>query len=194
MAMGVPNGLTVLRVLLVPVLVLVFILPVWWARPASALIFAVAAATDWLDGFAARRLNQRSRLGAFLDPVADKLIVAAALVLVVMADPRPWVAVPALVIIGREIAVSALREWMAGLGAARAVAVSWTGKLKTAIQMGAIVLLLYARPARGAVLYLSGLALLYLAAVLTVFSMSLYLRAAWPRLRPGPPAGKPPEL
>lgn len=183
--MGIPNWLTVLRVLLVPVLVLIFILPVWWARPAAAGIFVMAAATDWLDGFTARRLNQYSRLGAFLDPVADKLIVASALVLIVMSDAHPWVAIPALIIIGREIAVSALREWMAGLGAAHAVAVSWAGKIKTAVQMTAIGLMLFAAPASRGIAYLTGLALLYLAAALTVLSMSLYLRAAWPRLRLG---------
>lgn len=192
--MGVPNWLTILRVLLIPVLVLVFILPVWWARPAAAAIFVVAAATDWLDGFTARRLNQYSRLGAFLDPVADKLIVAAALVLVVMSDAHPWIAIPALIIVGREIAVSALREWMAGLGAAHAVAVSWAGKIKTAVQMAAIALMLFAPPASRGAIYFTGLALLYLAATLTVLSMSLYLRAAWPQLRPGGAEKKSGEL
>lgn len=181
--MGVPNWLTLVRVLLVPVLVLVFILPAGWARPAAALVFLLAAVTDWLDGFAARRLKQSSPFGAFLDPVADKLVVASALVLIVMVDPHAWVAIPALIIIGREIAVSALREWMAGLGAARAVAVSWTGKVKTAVQMGAITLMLYGHPAFGAPIYGIGLGLLYVAAVLTVISMFLYLRAAWPSLR-----------
>lgn len=182
--LGVPNWLTLLRVLLIPVLVLVFLLPFGWVRPASALIFVVAAATDWLDGYLARRLDQGSRLGAFLDPVADKLLVATALVLIVMADPHSWVALPALIIIGREIAVSALREWMAGVGAGRTVAVSWAGKIKTAVQMTAIALMLFEHPLRGAPLYLIGLALLYVAAALTVFSMMLYLRAAWPELMP----------
>lgn len=182
--LGVPNWLTLLRVLLIPVLVLVFLLPFGWVRPVSALIFVVAAATDWLDGYLARRLNQGSRLGAFLDPVADKLIVATALVLIVMADPHSWVALPALIIIGREIAVSALREWMAEVGAGRTVAVSWAGKVKTAVQMSAIALMLFEHPLRGAPLYLIGLAFLYLAAALTVFSMVLYLRAAWPELMP----------
>ena len=184
--LGVPNWLTLLRVLAIPVLVLVFLLPFGWVRPASALIFVAAAATDWLDGFLARRLDQGSRLGAFLDPVADKLIVATALVLIVMADPHSWVALPALIIVGREIAVSALREWMAGVGSGRAVAVSWAGKVKTAVQMTAIALMLFEHPLRGAPLYLIGLSLLYLAAALTVFSMMLYLRAAWPELVPKP--------
>lgn len=180
--LGLPNWLTVVRVLLIPVLVLAFILPFAWSRPAAALIFLVAAATDWLDGFLARRLNQSSRLGAFLDPVADKLIVASALVLIVMADPHTWVAIPALIIVGREIAVSALREWMAGVGAQGKVAVSWAGKVKTAVQMTAIVLMLYHSPLWAIPLYPIGLGLLYLAAALTVFSMSLYLRAAWPEI------------
>ncbi len=182
LGLGLPNWLTLLRVALIPVLVLVFILPFDWTRPVSALVFLVAATTDWLDGYLARRLDQSSRLGAFLDPVADKLLVASALVLIVMADPHFWVAIPALIIVGREIAVSALREWMAGVGAARRVAVSWAGKVKTAVQMAAIVLMLWQHPLRGAPLYLIGLGLLYCAAALTVFSMSLYLRAAWPEL------------
>lgn len=192
--MGIPNWLTAFRVGLVPVLVLVFILPFGWARSAAAVVFLLAAVTDWLDGFAARRLNQSSRLGAFLDPVADKLIVAAALVLVTMADPHPWVAIPALIIIGREIAVSALREWMAGVGAGKAVAVSWAGKVKTAVQMASITLMLYGHGAGGVPLYRIGLVLLYVAAALTVASMLLYLRSAWPRLRVERRSGGPGEL
>ncbi|MGH8270895.1 MAG: CDP-diacylglycerol--glycerol-3-phosphate 3-phosphatidyltransferase [Gammaproteobacteria bacterium] len=186
--MGVPNWLTLLRVALIPVLVVLYILPFHWGHPAAALAFLLAALTDWLDGYLARRLDQGTRLGAFLDPVADKLLVSTALVLLVMASGHFWVALPALFIIGREIAVSALREWMAGLGAAQAVAVSRAGKLKTAVQMVAIVLMLYGHPAGAVPIYLIGLALLYLAAALTIFSMSLYLRAAWPQLLP--PRGK----
>lgn len=182
MRIGVPNWLTILRVALIPVLVVFFILPFHWGHPAAALAFLLAALTDWLDGFLARRLDQGTRLGAFLDPVADKLLVSTALVLLVMAAGRFWVALPALIIVGREIAVSALREWMAGLGAAPAVAVSRAGKLKTAVQMAAIALMLYGHPA--VPIYLIGLALLYLAAALTVFSMCLYLQAAWPQLSP----------
>lgn len=180
---GVPNGLTVLRVALIPVMVVLFILPFTWGQPAAALVFVLAAATDWFDGFLARRLDQRSRFGAFLDPVADKLLVATALVLLVMASGHFWVALPAFFIIGREIAVSALREWMAAIGASRAVAVSRAGKIKTAVQMLAIVFMLYAYPVGGVPVYLIGLALLYLAAALTLFSMYVYLDAAWPELR-----------
>ena len=183
--LGLPNWLTLLRVLLIPVMVLFFLLPPAWARSVAAAVFVLAGLTDWLDGFLARRLGQGSRLGAFLDPVADKLIVASALVLIVMADPHSWVALPALIIIGREIAVSALREWMAGIGASRAVAVSWAGKVKTLVQMVAIVLLLFCNPLRGTPVYWVywiGLGLLYVAATLTILSMLSYLHAAWPEL------------
>ncbi len=180
--LGLPNWLTLLRVFLIPVMVLFFLLPPAWARPVAAAVFVLASLTDWLDGFLARRLGQGSRLGAFLDPVADKLIVASALVLIVMADPHSWVALPALIIIGREIAVSALREWMAGIGASHAVAVSWTGKIKTAVQMAAIVLMLFRNPLQGTPVYWIGLGLLYVAATLTILSMLSYLRAAWPEL------------
>src|SRR5699024_1449480 len=141
-----------------------------------------AAVTDWFDGFLARRLDQGSPFGAFLDPVADKLLVSTALVLLVMANGHFWVALPAFIIIGREIAGSALREWMASIGASRAVAGSWAGKIKTTVQMVAIVFMLYGHPIGGVSIYLIGLALLYLAAALTVFSMYLYLEAAWPKL------------
>ncbi|MDN5864025.1 MAG: CDP-diacylglycerol--glycerol-3-phosphate 3-phosphatidyltransferase [Gammaproteobacteria bacterium] len=180
--MGVPNGLTMLRVLLIPVMVVFFVLPVGWGEPAAAVVFVLAALTDWFDGFLARRLEQGSRFGAFLDPVADKLLVTTALVLLVMANGHFWVALPALFIIGREIAVSALREWMAQIGASRAVAVSRIGKVKTAVQMVAIVCMLYAHPIGGVPIYLIGLALLYLAAALTLFSMYMYLEAARPEL------------
>jgi len=180
--LGLPNWLTLLRVLSIPVMVLFFLLPFGWARPVAAGVFVFAGLTDWLDGYLARRLDQGSRLGAFLDPVADKLIVASALVLIVMADPHSWVVLPALIIIGREIAVSALREWMAGIGSSRTVAVSWAGKIKTALQMVAIVLMLFRNPLHGTHVYWIGLGLLYAAAVLTMLSMFLYLRAAWPDL------------
>jgi CDP-diacylglycerol--glycerol-3-phosphate 3-phosphatidyltransferase/cardiolipin synthase len=175
-----PNLLTLLRILLIPVFVGIFYLPVSWASFACALVFAFAALTDWLDGFLARRWGQTSPLGAFLDPVADKLMVAVALVLLVQADPRAILALPAAVIIGREIAVSALREWMAELGTRGKVAVSMLGKYKTTAQMVAIILIILAEP--GSLLYDLGMVLLYVAAVLTLWSMMLYLRAAWPSL------------
>jgi CDP-diacylglycerol--glycerol-3-phosphate 3-phosphatidyltransferase len=177
-----PNQLTLLRIGLIPVFVVVFYLQTPWARPAAAVIFTAAAITDWLDGHLARRWEQTSPLGAFLDPVADKLMVAVALVFLVQVDPRPLLALAAAVIIGREITVSALREWMAEIGARSHVAVSWTGKVKTAAQMVAIILLILRGPLLGVPIYSIGMVLLYLAAVLTLWSMFLYLRVAWPSL------------
>jgi CDP-diacylglycerol--glycerol-3-phosphate 3-phosphatidyltransferase/cardiolipin synthase len=175
-----PNLLTLLRIVLIPVFVGIFYIPAPWARFACALVFSIAAITDWLDGYLARRLGQTSPLGAFLDPVADKLMVAVALVLLVQADPRAALALPAAVIIGREITVSALREWMAELGARAQVAVSMVGKFKTTVQMIAIILLILIDTE--SVVYGLGMFLLYVAAVLTLWSMLLYLRAAWPSL------------
>jgi CDP-diacylglycerol---glycerol-3-phosphate 3-phosphatidyltransferase len=183
----VPNLLTLLRIVLIPVFVGVFYLPFQGARVSCALIFAAAAVTDLLDGHLARRWGQTSPLGAFLDPVADKLMVAVALVLLVQAQPSPALAVPAAVIIGREITISALREWMAELGARAQVAVSKVGKFKTTAQMVAIFLLLIDGRCRlGLDLLDLGWLLLYLAALLTLWSMVVYLRAAWPRLRAAP--------
>lgn len=179
---NIPNLLTLLRIALIPVFVAIFYLPVPWARLVCALVFTAAAVTDWLDGYLARRWGQTSPLGAFLDPVADKLMVAIALVLLVQADPRALLALPAAVIIGREIAVSALREWMAEVGARATVAVSLSGKLKTTAQMVAIVLLILQTPVLGLPTPMLGLILLYLAALLTLWSMIQYLRAAWPAL------------
>ena len=184
MRLNIPNSLTVFRILLIPVFVGVFYLPFAWANAVSAAIFALAAITDWLDGFLARRLNQTSRFGAFLDPVADKLMVAAVLVLIVQADPRAVVAVPAIVIIGREIAVSALREFMALIGERTRVKVAMVGKVKTTAQMLALLLLLYRDDFRGVSIYEIGFWLLYLAAALTLWSMFVYMRAAWPIMRP----------
>jgi CDP-diacylglycerol--glycerol-3-phosphate 3-phosphatidyltransferase/cardiolipin synthase len=177
-----PNLLTLLRIGLIPVFVVVFYLHVPWARPMAAVVFTIAAVTDWLDGHLARRWEQTSPLGAFLDPVADKLMVAVALVFLVQVDPRPVLALAAAVIIGREITVSALREWMAEIGARSHVAVSGIGKVKTAAQMIAIILLILRGPLLGVPIYNLGLVLLYVAAVLTLWSMFLYLRAAWPSL------------
>lgn len=179
---NIPNLLTLLRILLIPVFVVLFYLPVPWARLACALVFGAAALTDWLDGWLARRWGQTSPLGSFLDPVADKLMVAVALVLLVQADPRVLLALPAAVIIGREITVSALREWMAELGARAQVAVSLLGKFKTTAQMVAIVLLILEESIVGVPVYDLGLVLLYIAAFLTLWSMVMYLRAAWPSL------------
>lgn len=176
--MNIPNSLTFLRILLIPVFVVVFYLPFAWMHLVAAAIFGFAALTDLLDGLLARRLGQTSALGAFLDPVADKLMVAVALVLLVENDPTPWLAVPASIIIGREITISALREWMAVLGQRSRVNVATIGKYKTTIQMVAILLLIYGDPFSGFAPYKVGLGLLYIAALLTLWSMFVYLRAA----------------
>ncbi|MFP4080118.1 MAG: CDP-diacylglycerol--glycerol-3-phosphate 3-phosphatidyltransferase [Ectothiorhodospira sp.] len=178
MTFSIPNLLTWLRIALIPLIVVAFYYPHPWAGPASALIFALAGITDWLDGYLARRLGQTSHFGAFLDPVADKLMVATALVLLVDQPGGIALVLASVVIIGREIAISALREWMAKIGQSGAVAVSWIGKFKTTAQMIAIFLLLYGQPILGLPSVGIGLALLYLAAVLTLWSMFHYLRAA----------------
>jgi CDP-diacylglycerol--glycerol-3-phosphate 3-phosphatidyltransferase/cardiolipin synthase len=182
MPLNIPNYLTLFRIALIPVFIVVFYLPFGWNHFATALIFTLAAVTDWLDGYLARRLGQMSRFGAFLDPVADKLMVAAALVLLVQENPTVALAIPALVIIGREIAISALREWMAEIGERAHVAVSAIGKVKTTAQMAAIILLLYRAPVGPLPIYEIGVLLLYIAALLTLWSMFAYLRAAWPML------------
>ncbi|NIR32141.1 MAG: CDP-diacylglycerol--glycerol-3-phosphate 3-phosphatidyltransferase [Gammaproteobacteria bacterium] len=183
--MNIPNSLTLVRIVLIPVFVLVFYLPYSWTNVGCAAIFAFAAITDWLDGYLARRLGQSSAFGAFLDPVADKLMVAVVLILLVQADPQPWLAVPAAIIIGREIVISALREWMAELGQRAKVAVVTVAKVKTTLQMIALVLMLYHEPIGWLPTYALGFTLLYVAAALTLWSMFVYLRAAWPLVLPG---------
>ena len=179
---NIPNALTGFRVVLIPVLVMVFYLPYGWSGWGSAAVFGVAAITDWLDGYLARALNQSTRFGAFMDPVADKLMVAVAVVVLLESYPSAWFAVPAAVIIGREIAISALREWMAELGQRASVAVSYMGKVKTGVQMASILLLLLCSRGAPPLFIGVGLVLFYLAAGLTLWSMVLYLRAAWPLL------------
>ena len=181
--MNLPNILTLFRIGLIPVFVVVFYLPFDWNNEAACIVFVVAAITDLLDGFLARKLRQTSRLGAFLDPVADKLMVAVVLVLLVERNPGILLSLAAAVIIGREIAVSALREWMAELGARSKVAVSIYGKIKTIAQMTALPLLIYHAPLYGLPVYSLGLALLYVAAALTLVSMCQYLVSAWPKLK-----------
>ena len=181
--MNIPNSLTLLRIFLIPVFVIIFYLPFEWNHIAGAAIFSIAAITDALDGYLARKLNQISSLGTFLDPVADKLMVAVVLVLLVQDNPSTFLALPAAVIIGREIAVSALREWMSELGARSKVAVSFYGKIKTIAQMVALILLIYKEPLFGIPIYSIGLVLLYVAALLTLWSMFQYIAVAWPKLR-----------
>ena len=178
--MNIPNALTIFRILLIPVFVLMFYLPFSWSYTASALVFFLAGFTDWLDGYLARRLDQSTPFGAFLDPVADKLMVAIALGLLVERFGSWWFTIPAIIIIGREIVISALREWMAELGKRTSVAVSYVGKVKPALQMLAILVLLAAAPERVGLLADIGCALLILAAALTLWSMLVYIRAAWP--------------
>ena len=197
MPLNIPNLLTWLRILLIPLFLVLFYVPDHWLGPAqknlsASLMFALAAITDWLDGYLARALNQTSMFGAFLDPVADKLMVAAALIVLVgEARVLPFIAV---IIIGREIAISALREWMAKIGQSRSVAVSFLGKLKTTCQMAAILLLLYHDRVMGFSAQAVGSVLIYVAALLTLWSMGYYMRRALPGIlghrepaRPGPP-------
>nr|P45419.1 RecName: Full=CDP-diacylglycerol--glycerol-3-phosphate 3-phosphatidyltransferase; AltName: Full=Phosphatidylglycerophosphate synthase; Short=PGP synthase [Pseudomonas fluorescens]AAA98757.1 phosphatidylglycerophosphate synthase [Pseudomonas fluorescens] len=181
--MNIPNLITVLRVLLIPIFILLFYLPYNWSYMAASSVFAFAAATDWLDGYLARRLEQSTPFGAFLDPVADKLMVAVALVLLVQEHGNLWLTLPAAVIIGREIVVSALREWMAELGRTRpgGRCPTWANR-KTAAQMLALVILL-ANPPAFTFWVLLGYAFLLIAGGLTLWSMLQYLRAAWPHLK-----------
>ncbi|HUA22783.1 MAG TPA: CDP-diacylglycerol--glycerol-3-phosphate 3-phosphatidyltransferase [Steroidobacteraceae bacterium] len=178
-----PNTLTWLRIAAIPLIVLLFYVPYHWSDPAAGLVFAAAGITDSLDGYFARRLGQTSRLGAFLDPVADKLIVAVALVLLISKDTRALIVLTAAVIIGREITISALREWMAEIGARRKVAVSQLGKLKTVLQIVGLSMMLYRMSLLDLPIYRIGVALTELAAAATLISMVAYLRAAWPELR-----------
>lgn len=178
-----PNILTIGRIALIPVFVVIYLATEYYWL--AALFFAAAAFTDWLDGYLARRLGQTTPFGAFLDPVADKLIVVTALALLI-GHHASWVlTVPGVIIIGREVAISALREWMAEMNRRGAVSVIWIAQLKTVLQMTAIVVLLGTPPVLARPGTILGLSLLYVAAVLTIASMVSYLRAAWPTLRDG---------
>jgi CDP-diacylglycerol---glycerol-3-phosphate 3-phosphatidyltransferase len=189
MKFNLPNALTWFRVVAIPLVVVVFYAPElfgWqdsWARPAAGLLFGLAGITDYFDGYLARRLGMTSSFGAFLDPVADKLIVSTALVLLVQGDPQITLALVAAIIIGREITVSALREWMSQIGARAHVAVSIFGKWKTTLQIIGISMMLYREPLLALPIYRIGEWLVYVAAALTLWSMIDYLRAAWPAMR-----------
>jgi len=183
MPLNIPNLLTLLRILLIPIFVLFFYLPFSWHYVATALIFAFAALTDRLDGYLARKLKQVSPLGEFLDPVADKLIVVVALVLLVQAHHNAWLALPAIVIVSREIVISALREWMAELGKRQKVSVKGIGKYKTVGQMIAIFILLSQNPESIGFVTLLGYVLIYAAALLTLWSMAIYLQIAWKEVK-----------
>lgn len=186
MPMNFPIALTWLRIAMIPLIVGIYYIPHDWVSipardTAAAMAFIIAAVTDWLDGWLARRWNQTSSFGAFLDPVADKLMVCAALL--ILLDLGRVDSFIALIIIGREITISALREWMAKIGASGSVAVHWLGKFKTAVQMVAIPCLLYWQPLHGVSTALTGQLLIVLAAVMTVWSMCYYLKRAWPQIR-----------
>jgi len=211
MRINLPTWLTLFRVLLLPVMVVAFYLPFRWSSYVAAAVFVLAGITDWLDGWLARRLNQISPFGAFLDPVADKLMVVVTLFLVVESHHRvlqahlnvavlphhDWfgvvLAVTAAIIVGREISVSALREWMAAIGMQATVRVAFIGKLKTAMQMVALVVLIVEHNADTLRLYHVGEVLLVVAGVLTIWSGLHYLRAAWPYLK-GDKKGRPMDV
>jgi len=194
MRINLPTWLTLFRVALLPVMVVAFYLPFPGHNITAAIVFVLAAFTDWLDGYLARRMNLTSAFGAFLDPVADKLMVAVTLFLLVESHRGGWpgivMAVTAAVIVGREISVSALREWMAEIGMRATVKVAFVGKLKTVMQMVALVVLIvqHEKAAEALRLYHIGEALLVIAGVLTIWSGLYYLRAAWPILRGDAPA------
>jgi CDP-diacylglycerol---glycerol-3-phosphate 3-phosphatidyltransferase len=180
-----PNILTAARIACIPVLVLAFYLPVGFSNLICVTVFVLAALTDWLDGWLARRWQQMSPFGAFLDPVADKLMVAVALILLLERDPTFTLSLATIIIIGREITISALREWMAEIGQRKAIRVAAIGKIKTIAQMVAIGFMLFREPLWGLPIYLIGKVLLYVAAVLTLWSMFKYLSAAWPVIKSG---------
>jgi CDP-diacylglycerol---glycerol-3-phosphate 3-phosphatidyltransferase len=193
MKLTVPNILTLFRIALIPILVITFFLPFKGANLVAAVMFAIGAITDWLDGWIARRFGQMSAFGAFLDPVADKLTVTVTLFLLVQADPSMFMAVVCAVIVGREITISALREWMAVIGERSKVSVATLGKFKTILQMVAIVILLWRQPLMDVPknhwlkampsLYEVGQGMLGIAAVLTIWSAVIYLKAAWPAIQ-----------
>jgi len=174
------NFLTLLRIAAIPVVVVCFYSPLDYARPIAAVLFGLAAVTDMIDGWVARKFGQMSRFGEFLDPVADKLMVSIVLVMLVQAESGWFEDIIAMIIIGREITISALREWMATIGARANVKVSVAGKVKTALQMFGIAFMVYQHDLLGLPIYTIGFVLLVLAAIMTIWSMMIYLRAAWP--------------
>ncbi len=180
MKVNLPTAITLFRIALIPLFVLVYYLPFSWANIAATALFGFASITDWVDGYLARSMQQESSFGAFLDPVADKLMVVVVIVLLVEANPSIFVSLPSVIIVAREISISALREWMAQLGSTATVKVSWIGKSKTMLQMVALGFMIYAEPLWGLPIFQIGLVTFYAAAFLTIASMVNYLRAAWP--------------
>jgi CDP-diacylglycerol--glycerol-3-phosphate 3-phosphatidyltransferase len=188
MKLNIPTILTLSRIAVIPVFILIYYLPVPWSNVVCTMLFVLAAITDWLDGYIARRYQLSSRFGAFLDPVADKLMVAVVLILLVDRNPTMlpdlFVAIPAIIIVGREITISALREWMAELGEGGLVSVSYIGKVKTTAQLIALPFMIHREPLWGFIPVAEiGIFLLYVAAILTLWSMVSYIRGAWPILR-----------
>ena len=180
MKLNLANMLTLFRMAAIPIVVVCFYAPIPHARPIAAIIFGIAAVTDFIDGWVARRFNQQSRFGEFLDPVADKLMVSIVLVMLVQAESGWFEDIIAMIIIGREITISALREWMATIGERANVKVSIVGKVKTTLQMFGIAFMVYQDNLFGIDIYAVGFVLLVAAAVLTIWSMITYLKAAWP--------------
>jgi CDP-diacylglycerol--glycerol-3-phosphate 3-phosphatidyltransferase len=180
MRITLPTAITLFRVALIPLFVVVFYLPFSWANVAATSIFFVASVSDWVDGYLARVMKQESSFGAFLDPVADKLMVVVVIILLVEAHPSIYIALPAVIIVAREISISALREWMAQLGSSTTLQVSFIGKAKTVAQMLALGFMIFSEPLMGLPIYDIGLLLFYWAAFLTILSMIIYLRSAWP--------------
>lgn len=195
--LNLPNILTLVRILVIPFFVLVYYLPYGWGHLVAAIIFTLACITDWLDGYLARSLKQATKFGAFLDPVADKLMVSIALVMIVaqpqfqfvsassamFALPGFMITIPAAIIVSREVIVSALREWMAELGKRTSMVVSSIGKIKTGVQMLALIVLIYCDASTNYCVIVMGYVLLYIAAFLTIWSMVIYLKTAWPEFR-----------
>lgn len=181
--MNIPNTITTSRIVLIPVFIAAFYLPYSWAPVLATIIFGFAALTDWFDGYLARKLNQQSSLGAFIDPLADKLMVISALLLILSKDPENnWLLFSSLVIISREIFISSLREWMSTMGKSKDVAVSFSGKAKTVAQMIALLFLIYAQDIFILPTYTFGVGLLVGASILTIVSMIIYIKSAWPTL------------
>lgn len=181
--MNIPNTITTARIILVPVFIAAFYLPYTWSAALATFIFWLAAITDWFDGYLARKLNQQSALGAFIDPLADKLMVICALLLILTRHPdNNWLLFSSLIIISREIFISSLREWMAAMGKGNDVSVAFLGKAKTTAQMFALLFLIYENDLFGLPTFIFGTGLLVWASILTIVSMIAYIRSAWSTL------------
>ena len=178
--MNIPNAITTFRIVLIPVFIAAFYLPYTWASALATFIFWFAAITDWLDGYLARKLDQQSSIGAFIDPLADKLMVISALLIILAKHPENnWLLLSSLIIISREVFISSLREWMSNMGKGQDVAVSFFGKVKTVAQMSALLFLIYEHDIFGLPTYTFGVGLLVWSAILTLVSMAVYIKSAW---------------